>query len=78
MRPGGNRRGVQRTSDHFGTVIREWPRFQAALNFRAAHESSTAIIKVGADYGFDETDHTCKGRRGDGNGRRAALVCSAD
>ena len=36
------------------------------------------MIKEDADYGSDQTQHTGSGRRGGGDGRRAARVCSAD
>src|SRR5713101_8433232 len=39
---------------------------------------TTTMIKEDADYGSDQTQHTCKGRRGDGNGCSGAPVCSAD
>src|SRR5215472_12574200 len=34
--------------------------------------------KEGADYGFDQTEHTDKWRSGDCNGRNTAPVCSTD
>src|SRR6266550_5639390 len=37
-----------------------------------------AMIKEGADYGSDQTQYTGNGRRGDGDRRSAASVCSAD
>jgi hypothetical protein len=35
------------------------------------------MIKEDADYGFNQTHHTGSGRRGSGNGRLAARICSA-
>src|SRR5258706_509998 len=36
------------------------------------------VIKEGTDYGFNQTHHTGNRRHGDGHGRSAARVCSAD
>jgi hypothetical protein len=43
-----------------------------------AFKAVAYIKKEDADYGSDQTQHTRNGRRGDGDGRSAARVCSAD
>src|SRR5713226_4730894 len=41
------------------------------------HRPAMKMIKEDADYGFNQTNHTGSGRRGSGNGRLAARICSA-
>ena len=51
---------------------------RAALWRCKPHAPATTMIKEDADYGSDQTQDTGNGRRGDGDGRSAARVCSAD
>src|SRR5438132_13966351 len=65
------------------TIVHHEPRIILESVIRAAlwrfePHAATTMIKEDADYGSDQTQNTGNGRRGGGDGRRAARVWPAD